>query len=826
MKSKILKLTRLIQKKLGNTPESAALNALASRYWDVTAGETIAKRSAAELLGIVQSHLNLAELRRPDHPQIRISEQEDSGLLIFEMVTKDQPFIFDTLSSLLYDAGYTILLSHHPIFWVNRDRRDQLLDIVALDRKQQQQTDYRAESFVRYELEASLSAISPTRLKQRIRKALSTIELIVKHWQPMREKAEALQLYYSQSPAPIKTRSRRQVCNFLGWLTANNLTFLAYVEMQVRQQGGQRNLQAIESSRLGMKLESTPWAHIQSSEQRQQILEHYLKSPRVLTITKSSELAPIRRFVPMDYIAIKDYNAKGELKGEHRFYGLMTRAAYNCRALDIPLLADRIHAVMNLAHFPPGSHNGKVMLQILETFPRDELFQSSAKKLFEIAMGLVAIEEQNRVRVFSRTDPFQRYYSILVYIPREQYSQHVREKIQTLISTTLNADSSDFAIYFTDNRMARLHLIVQIRTEEAKNLDTAALEEMISGVTESWIEKLKSMLYTNYPRKTAQGLFLHYGEAFTAAYIAKTNIDKAAADIEQFEQLQKSSNSLAVKIFRDASRPDERVELRCYFKDQPLPLADILPRLSNLGLRLVLEDLYPVTINNDKTYWIQDFRAQTAVNVNHVFWHDASHFEQAFIAIHKELCDDDDFNRLIISADISWREASLIRAYCRYLKQLGSHFEQNYLSKLLVDNSSISRLLIDLFHARFKLHVTDRDTLQAKLTEQLDIALESVQSLDADRLFRSLRSLIIATLRSNYYQNENEQAVNNAIYAFKFSTRDILEAPAPRPRFEIWVHSPRFEAVHLQSRARRLALVRPARRFPYRSPRFGESTNG
>ncbi|MEX1665435.1 NAD-glutamate dehydrogenase [Zhongshania arctica] len=798
MKSKTGKLTRFIQQKLGNTPESEALSALASRYWDVTASETIAKRSAAELLGTVQSHLSLAESRRLDQPKISISEQGDSGLLVFEMVTKDRPFIFDTLSSLIYDAGYTVLLSHHPIFWVNRDKVGQLLDIVALDRKQQELTDYRAESFVRYELEASPSAISHTRLKQRIRKALSTIEQIVKHWQPMREKAEALQLYYSQSPAPMKTKPRRQICNFLSWLTANNLTFLAYVEMQVKQQGGQRSLHAIESSRLGLKLESTPWEHIESPQQRQQILEHYLESPRVLTITKSTELAPIRRFVPMDYIAIKDFNAKGELKGEHRFYGLMTRVAYNSRALDIPLLADRIHAAMNLAHFPLGSHNGKVMLQTLETFPRDELFQSSAKKLFEIAMGLVAIEEQNRVRVFSRTDPFHRYYSILVYIPREQYSQYVREKIQTLIAAKLNADSSDFAIYFTDNRMARLHLIVQVRTEEAKSLDNAALEEMISGVTESWPEKLKSVLYSKHSRKTAQQLFLHYGEAFTAPYIAKTTIETATDDIEQLEQLQKSSNNLAVKIYRDASRPDERVELRCYFKDQPLPLSDIQPRLSNLGLRLVVEDLYPVTINNDKTYWIQDFRARTAVNVNHVFWHDASQFEQAFIAIHKELCDDDDFNRLIISADISWREASLIRAYCRYLKQLGSHFEQNYLSKLLVDNSGISRLLIDLFHARFKLHVTDRDSLQIKLTEQLDIALESVQSLDADRLFRSLRSLIMATLRSNYYQSENEQALKNAIYAFKFSTRDIPEAPAPRPRFEIWVHAPRFEAVHLR----------------------------
>ncbi len=798
MKSKIGKLARLIQQQLGNTPDSTALSALASRYWDVTASETIAKRSAAELLGIVQSHLSLAESRRPDNPKIHISEPNDSGVLVFEMITTDQPFIFDTLSTLIFDAGYNVLLSNHPIFWVNRDKRGQLLDIVALDRKQQEHTDYRAESFVRYELEAGPSAISPTRLKQRIRKALSTIELIVQHWQPMREKAESLQQYYSQCPAPMKARARRQVCNFLGWLTDNNLTFLAYVEMKLRRQGGKSSLQAVESSRLGLKLESTPWEHIESPQQRQQILEHYLHSPRVLTITKSSELAPIRRFVPMDYIAIKDYNAKGELTGEHRFYGLMTRAAYNSRALDIPLLADRIHAAMNLAHFPLGSHNGKVMLQILETFPRDELFQSSAKKLFEIAMGLITIEEQNRVRVFSRTDPFHRYYSILVYIPREQYSQHVRENIQSLIAAKLNADSSDFSIYFTDNRMARLHLIVQVRTDEAQNLDNTALEELICGATESWQEKLKSVLYSSYSRKAAHELFNQYADAFSAPYIAKTDINKAAADLEQLEQLKSTDNNLAVKIYRDASRPEERVELRCYFKHQPLSLSDIQPRLSNLGLRLVLEDLYPVSINGDETYWIQDFRAQTAVNVNHVFWHEPSHFEQAFIAIHKELCDDDDFNRLIISADINWREVGLIRAYCRYLKQLGSYFEQNYLSKLLVDNGAISRLLIDLFHARFDLQVTERDTLQNKLNEQLDIALEAVQSLDADRLFRSLRTLIKATLRSNYYHNDSGHTKGSSIYAFKLSTGEIPEAPAPRPRFEIWVHSPRFEAVHLR----------------------------
>lgn len=792
MKNTLNKLQKMIRDTLSGDEREHLAN-IAARYWDIVAHEELKQRPVSELLHITRHHLALAATRRGNSVKIRIEPDNERGVLIFEMVASDTPFIFDSISNLVYDNGYTLLLSNHPILWVKRNSRGQLQDITALDRKQQKHTEYSAESFVRYELEAGPNALPVGQLKERVRTTLADIRVVVDNWRAMSGKASELQQRFQHSRAPLKPRARRQVCNFLEWITGNNLTFLAYNHQQLVTRGGSPQLVEVPGSRLGLPFESAPWEHISDPSERQQTLDRYLQSQRVLTITKSTERSPVRRFVPMDYIAIKDFNEQGELIGEHRFYGLMTRSAYNSRALDIPLLADRIQAVMDMAHFPPGSHNAKMLLQILETFPRDELFQSSTKTLFNTSMGVLAIEEHNRIRVFSRADPFHRYHSILVYIPRENYSQAVREKIQSVVSTALNAERCDFNIFFTDSRMARLQLIAQMPTNSHLRVDSHSLEKLVEGITESWHGKLKSLLMEHYERRDALAIYRYYADGFSPAYTAKTHTEKAFADIEHLEKLHSSSAPVSVKIYRDISRRENRVELRCYFKTQPLPLSEIQPRLNNLGLRLLVEDLYPLQAADGSFYWVQDFRAEVAVNVNQLFWSDSSHFEKAFVAIYQSLCDDDDFNRLIISADVNWREAALLRSYCRYLKQLGSNFEQAYLSKLLVEHGSIARLLIDLFHSRFAPHIKDGPRRFSKLEEQLEIALENVKSLDADRLFRTLQHLIKATLRCNYYLSDD-----NPVYAFKLSPRDIPEAPQPRPRFEIWVHSPRVEAVHLR----------------------------
>ncbi|WP_372763643.1 NAD-glutamate dehydrogenase [Litorivivens sp.] len=792
MKSKLNRLYRQIKQSVNDPQERQQLLNIAERYWDIIDREEFRQRAAKDLLDITRRHLALAATRRGDALKLDIREDPERGILLFEMVAEDRPFIFDSLSNLVYDSGYIPLQSNHPILWVKRNGRGQLQDITALDKKDQETTDYQAESFVRYELEPGANALPASKLKARVKETLANIKVVVADWQAMCDKALELQTHYNATKAPLAPRARRQVSNFLQWIAGNNLTFIAYVHLSLRS-GSRPTLNVDPGSRLGLPLDAAPWEHIADPEERQRTLERYLASERILTITKSTELSPVRRFVPMDYIAIKDFDEKGKLKGEHRFYGLMTRAAYNSRALDIPLLKDRIEAVMAKAHFPRGSHNAKMLLQILETFPRDELFQSSTRSLFSMSMGILAIEEHNRVRVFSRSDPFHRYYSILVYIPREYYSQAVREKIQNVVSTVLNAASCEFNIYFTDSRMARLHLIVRMQPESPQRVDGKALEELISGITESWHSKLKSQLLEKYSRKEAVSIYRYYHEGFSPSYMAKTDVAKALTDIEHLERLHHSESPVSVRLHRDISRLENRVELRCYFKTHPLPLSDIQPRLNNLGLRLLLEDLYPIQASDGTRYWVQDFRAEVAVNVNQLFWHDATQFEQAFVAIYEGLCDDDDFNRLLISADVNWREAGLLRTYCRYLKQLGNNFEQQYLSRLLVEHGSLSRLLIDLFHSRFDPAVKEREQRCQKLIEQMDFALEDVQSLDADRLFRSLKHCLLATMRTNYYLEPR-----NPVYVLKLSPRQIPDAPEPRPRYEIWVHSPQFEAVHLR----------------------------
>ncbi|MAY36706.1 MAG: NAD-glutamate dehydrogenase [Spongiibacteraceae bacterium] len=793
MKSNLSKLHTYIRKSVAAREEQQQLIRIADRYWDVIDQHELKRRSGAELFDITRHHLELANTRRGNSVKLNIHEDEERGTVLFEMVTADRPFIFDSLSNLLYESGYNLLQSNHPILWVKRDGRGRLQSITALDRKEQETTDYQAESFVRYELEPTINALPVNQLKKRVHETLANIEVVVEDWKAMRAKAAALREHYQSSPAPLKPRARRQVTNFLGWIAENNLTFIGYVKLNLTEKDGKRSLQVAPHTRLGLKLESAPWEHISDPAERQTTLENYLDSRRVLTITKSTDVSPVRRFVPMDYIAIKDFDEDGKLTGEHRFFGLMTRAAYNSRALDIPLLADRIRAVMDMAHFPAGSHNAKMLLQILETFPRDELFQSSTKGLYKISMGVLAIEEHNRVRVFSRADPFHRYYSILVYIPRENYSQQVRERIQKVVGTALNASSCEFNIFFTDSRMARLQLIARLQPDSPLRVDSESLEALVAGITESWQGRLKDLIYERYDRKQGQAIYRYYVDGFSAAYTAKTSPEKALSDIEHLEKLHSAEEPISVRLYRDISRLENRVELRCYFKTQPLPLSDIQPRLNNLGLRLLLEDLYPVAAADGTCYWVQDFRAQVAVDVNQLFWSDSSNFERAFVAIHQGICDDDEFNRLLVSADVNWREAALLRAYCRYLKQLGSNFEQQYLSRLLVEHGSLARLLIDLFHARFSPDINDRETRCKKIEEQLQFGLEGVQSLDADRLIRSIKHLILATLRSNYYLDDQQ-----AVYALKFSPRDIPEAPAPRPRYEIWVHAPWVEAVHLR----------------------------
>ena len=771
------------------------LNKIIPFYWSLLSHEDLAERPEAQFVETAARHLKLGSSRKAGNTKISVSENQDTEVFTIEIVTDDMPFLFDSVSTALHQMGYSINIASHPVFWVQRNGRGTLQNIgnTALGKDH---PNAAAEAFIHFEV-SSGDGKTAKQLENAISEVLKNVNTVVECWQAMRSKAAEIRFGLEQPYLPIDETERKQACAFLEWIEDNNFTFISYSNAKLKtSKDGCPDLVPVARSHMGLAIDASPWSTLAENACDKLELQAYINSPSLLVITKANKISPVHRPAYLDYIAIKNYNSKGEMSGEHRFFGLFTRSAYNSRALDIPLLETRIRQAQSRAYFQKGSHNAKMLLQILETFPRDEQFQSTVDELYDTAMGVLSIDERNRVRAFCRNDPFHRFYSLLIYLPRERYSQQVREKVQALVAQRCDAEETEFDIQFSQSTLARLQLIVRPKSGQTLPLDMRELEQDIETLTQNWEDSLQSELKVLQSKKAADQLKNKYQKAFGQAYKAKTSPLIAALDISELEQLQQGEDFIRARLL-SVENNDELMQLRCYYSAMPLDLADSQPMLANLGLRLLMEDLFPLNLPDGTQLWVQDFRVSRGqVHCEHAL-KDPTQFEQAFVQIYQGVAEDDWFNALVLAASLDWRQTSLLRAYSRYLKQLGIRFGQIYISESLAKHSSIAKMLVELFDARFNPSQKNRDTVQSKLDEQLIAALDDVTSLDADRILRSIRNLIMATVRCNYYQQDSN-GHHKSTFAFKLSTRDIQEAPQPRPLFEIWVHSPRFEAVHLR----------------------------
>ena len=773
--------------------------AMLPKYWAMVSQEFLKERDSADLLKITQEHLKLARSRKRDHSKLHCKRDDEHDCFIIEIVSDDMPFLFDSISNALHRMSCSIRLAVHPVLWCQRDGRGRLLAIA--DQEVPAKDDeplYRAEAIMRFEVEAGYTPLTLKQLESQLLDVLSDVKEVVAGWQAMRSKAAEIRFGLEKPHLPIDETERSQACAFFEWIEDNNFTFISYSRAKLEiDNDGKPDLKTLPRSRMGLKIDASPWSDLVSSKADNNLLNQYLSSPNLLVITKANQRSPVHRNAWLDYIAIKDYDNNGVLQGEHRFFGLFTRSAYNSRALDIPLLKTRIHEARARARFPSGSHNSKMLLQVLETFPRDELFQSTVDELFDTAMGVLALEERHRVRVFQRIDPFHRFFSLLIYLPRDRYSQSVREKIQSLIASRARQTDMEFNIHFNESLLARLQLIVRVEDADACDIDVLQLEQDIEHVTQDWSDGLHNALRERLKPRQASQLFSSYHEAFTPAYEAKTDAKTAATDVLTLQEMADKQQSIRARLMPQVDGGAGRLQIRVYFKEQPMALADAQPRLANLGMRLVVEDLFPVQVADAETTWIQDFRVETDASIDIDCERDSERFEAAFIRMHQGLCEDDWFNRLILSAGLDWHQTGVIRAYSRYLKQLGIRFGQIYISETLNAHADVTRLLVELFEARFQPRLSKRDARIEQLQDSIDEALDQVSNLDADRILRNFRNVINATLRCNVYQRD-EQDQPPPYYSFKIATGQLHEAPRPRPAFEIWVHSPRFEAVHLR----------------------------
>ncbi|MGH3090533.1 MAG: NAD-glutamate dehydrogenase domain-containing protein, partial [Rubrobacteraceae bacterium] len=498
----------------------------------------------------------------------------------------------------------------------------------------------------------------------------------------------------------------------------------------------------------------------------------------------------------LDYVGVKKFDEEGNVIGERRFLGLYTSSAYSIKPVEIPLVRRKLENIMERSGFPPSSHYEKALVEVFETYPRDQLLQTPESELYEISMGILQLQERQRVRLFVRRDTYGRFLSCLVFVPRDRFDTEARLRIQAILKEEFDGESEDFSIRFSESVLARLHFIIYTDPSRSKDYDTAEIEAKIAYATRTWRDNLYNVLIEGCGEETATDLFHRYRNAFPAGYKEDFLARRALPDIQQMEEL-KTEDDLGMSLYHRLEEPPSFLRFKLFRRDRLVSLSEALPLLENMGVR-VADELgpYEVAPRGENRFWVHDFglEAERELQTSQV----KDIFQETFERVWREEIENDGFNRLVLKAGLDWREISVLRACCKYLRQTNLTFSQNYMEVTLDSNPQIAGLLVDLFKARFDPRKQANAASETeRMVSEIEQALDSVTSLDEDRIIHSFLNVILATVRTNFYQRD-ENGEPKAHISFKFEPEKIPELPLPKPMFEIFVYSPRMEGVHLR----------------------------
>src|ERR1700678_1923192 len=759
-------------------------------------------RDPKDLAGAALSHLLFAKQRgraalvRVFNPTLR-EHGFVSPHTIIDVVNDDMPFLVDSISLALTERALTLHFLAHPIFEVTRDRAGNL---SALQERTEpvEGTKQRLESFQHVEVDRIVDPAVLKSLAAQIERSMRDVRVACADWGRMRAACRNAATDLASMGARVDATELNETCALLEWMENRHFTFLGFREYRLKGGKGRERLEAVESSGLGIlrpghkKPEST--TRVLHSDIRRQS-----RSRNLSLVTKANSLSTVHRAGYLDYVGIKQFDARGRLLGERRFLGLWTSAAYNANPREIPLLRQKITQVAEHFALAPDSHDGKALQHILESFPRDELFQASVTELNRIVTGIFGLQERPRVRVLLRRDAFRRFYSCLVYVPREKYNTQVRQRIEKVIREAFSAFGMESQVQIAESNLARLHIVARTSPSDDTRVDADALEQRVAAAVRSWLDGFKTALLARQDEAYALQLFEKYGQAFPAAYTEDFNGDAAALDVSFLEALDKEPARLHLDIYRPEPRRKDNFFLKIFRGQDAIPISDLLPMLENMGLKVIAERPYELEFSAGRRAWIQDLELIMQSPPAVAFDALDREIKNAFTAVWTGRMDNDSFNQLTLSAGIPWRMVTVLRAYCRYLLQTGLPFSQGYIAQVLGDNASISRLLSELFTALLdpQLSTAVRSRTLGRLGRDILSALEEVTRSDEDRILRALWNALSATVRTHAYQPYPPGQLKKYL-SFKIESQQLRELPLPKPLFEVFVFSPRMEGVHLR----------------------------
>jgi glutamate dehydrogenase len=775
--------------------QAGSCEAFVRQYYHWVPPEDLADRAQLDLYGAAVSQWNLGGQRQPGEVKLHVYNPEfeqhgwQSPHTVIEVVSDDMPFLVDSVTMELSRSGYGTHLVIHPVIRVLRDAEGNLLGVAAPGAGP---ADSEAESILHVEIDRETDQSRLLELAERIERVLGDVTRAVEDWQPMRERALALAEELGQAKVPVSEPALEETRSFLRWLTEGRFTFLGYREYELTREpagkGRPARLEAVPDSGLGIlrgRLSARP---TQLSEKAFSLA--IADTP--LLLTKANSRATVHRPAYLDYVAIKRFDDRGRVIGERRFLGLYTTAAYRESPLAIPLLRGKVRHVLERAAFPPDSHDAKALREICESYPRDSLFHIEADELFRIAMGILGLGERQRVRVFADPDVLERFVTCLVCLPRDRFNTENRLKAGNILLDAFDGSHFDWTLQLTESTIAKIHYIVHCR-RGVPPYDEQDIEQQIVRAIRAWSDDLRDALVDECGEQAGLPQFKRFENAFPTAYRADWLARTAVADIARINEMEERGEPI-LRLYRPLEA--EEGAIRCkLFSLSRVSLSDVLPTFEHMGARVIDERPYEITPSDGQSLWIYDFgmRVETG-DLEKI--HDL--FEETFLGVWRGELEDDRLGGLVLRAGLTARQITVLRAIAKYLRQAGIAFTDSYIQRTLNAHPDIAVLLVRLFGARLDPDWHDEGKAE-RLSAELIGAVDAVPSLDEDRILRSFHAVVCAILRTNYFRRDEGGAGRPPPYlSFKLDPKQISLLPQPRPRFEIFVYSPRMEGVHLR----------------------------
>jgi glutamate dehydrogenase len=764
-------------------PDSDVGPDLLEQYYAHVPDADLAGRDVATLRGAVRSHLHLAEHRPAGSAAVRVhdpSVSRDGWALprtVVEVVTDDMPFLVDSITADLTRQGVSILLVVHPVLLVSRDDDGRLREVPGAAGE--------PESWVHVEVERVPDQDRKDAIAARLQEVLADVRIAVEDWGQLAATATSVAADLLQAPPPgVPEQDVAEAAELLRWLAEDHATLLGY-SGYVR---GGSGVQPVEGTALGLLRRHGAGLDGLVGSAPQALAG--AQAPSLLVVSKAPFRSTVHRPAFLDSLAVRRFDGEGTVVGEHRFLALFAAAAYTESVQRIPVVRRKAQAVLEASGFPLLSHSGRDLLQILETYPRDELFQARVEDLAAVAHQVLHLRERRRLRLFLRRDEDGNYMSCLVYLPRDRYSSQVRARMERVLSEVFAAHDIEFTVRHTESVLARVHFVVRVEPgEQIPDADPVALEQRLAEVARSWEDAFAEALHAAVGEHEAVRLLRDAPDPFPEAYKADFSPATGVADLGRMVAL--SDDGLGMQLYETAEG-DLRFKV---YSSTPISLSAVLPVLQDMAVDVVDSRPYRLTGSQAHVY---DFGLEAAGELHRATEGLAGLFQETFAAVWAGEVESDGLNALVLRGGLNCRQVVVLRAYATYLRQSGWTFSPAYVEQCLSQHPGIARLLVRLFETQFSPDLADpREERADALVAELEEALAEVPSLDQDRILRSMLMAVRATTRVNHYQHDDDGAAK-AWLSLKLLPGSIPGLPHPRPEREIWVYSPRVEGVHLR----------------------------